>query len=225
MKILKNGVGRPSNQVLKIRKIIYLGILIIVLLAVFLPIYILKIKSTNVNNIICSKNQIPDILKPYDKINNPKGMNQYGFENEKFYTYIVNSIGKNKKCENVLPKDLKMIKTIDLEDKKIKNFNGIQYLTSLEKLNLKYNEINEIDLSKNVNLVELKLGYNKIDNINLSNNKELRNLSLYGNNLVNVDLRGNKKLEKVNLSANKIKNIDISQNTNLKNLNIYGNKL
>lgn len=64
----------------------------------------------------------------------------------------------------------------------------ISALTKLENLNASFGELTEIDLTKNVNLVELRLYENKLQTLDLSNNKKLKKLYVRNNPNLVVDV-------------------------------------
>ena len=72
----------------------------------------------------------------------------------------------------------------------------MQYYTNRNVCNLyiygscDYNELNNIKLSDNI-LVALDLGYNSLSSIDLSKNTELTELDLSNNNISSIDLSKN----------------------------------
>lgn len=108
---------------------------------------------------------------------------------------------------------------------KISNINGVEYLVNLKKLGLYSNNINNVDLSKNVKLINLDLGQNNVKSIDLSKNINLEQINLDSNDLNSLDLSKNEKLKVVNLADNKIMEIDLSKNINLEILSLYSNEL
>ena len=109
-----------------------------------------------------------------------------------------------------------------------------------------YNNLNDLDISTNLELQDLNCSFNQLENINLDNNKELVKLICHNNKLQNLNLKNHEKLVKlycnqeqlstlnvencINLedltcSRSNLKNLDISSNKNLKYLECVANKL
>ena len=114
---------------------------------------------------------------------------------------------------------------LDCSSKGITSAEGIQYLTSLQELDLRSNNISTIDLSKNTALTELFLSGNKISTIDVSKNTALTNLYLSSNILITIDVSKNTALTGLALTNNKISTIDVSKNTALTFLSLDSNKL
>ncbi len=86
----------------------------------------------------------------------------------------------------------------------VKNLEGIQYFTNLERLDCSYNEIERLDVSQCVNL---------------------RELNCYNNNLVELKLGQCVNLQSLNCGFNNLKKLDVSQCVNLVRLDCYFNDL
>ncbi len=102
---------------------------------------------------------------------------------------------------------------------------GIQYLTGLTTLNLYYNNLREIDLSKNTALTNLYLSNNNLREIDLSKNTALTNLHLSNNNLREIDLSKNTALTSLYLSNNNLSAINLNKNKVLTELVMSDNNL
>lgn len=72
--------------------------------------------------------------------------------------------------EHIYPSNLKNIKELDVSNSNITNLAGIEYFTSLEKLNCSHNKLQELDLSSNINLKALDVSYNALKTLDLSHN-------------------------------------------------------
>ena len=81
--------------------------------------------------------------------------------------------------------------------KKIKDLTGIEDFVSLKNLYMSGNELEVIDLSKNIHLETVSLDYNKLTAINISNNRSLKSFSAIGNpfTIDVIDLSNNSNLE------------------------------
>ena len=114
---------------------------------------------------------------------------------------------------------------LDCRSKGITSTEGIQYLTSLQKLDLGSNNISTVDVSKNTVLTYLNLSYNNLSTIDVSKNTALTNLNLDYNNLSTIDVSKNTALTELYLSDNKISTIDVSKNTALIELFLSNNNI
>ena len=132
--------------------------------------------------------------------NENKPINE-SFEDINFYECIVNSYNKqfNKNIDymtyslsdNELA-SLTVLECSGIEKQdidKIVNTKGLEKLVSLERLDLSYNMLKEIDVSKNVNISYLNVSYNELTNIDLTNNSKLKTYILDSN------INGNDNIE------------------------------
>ena len=79
------------------------------------------------------------------------------------------------------------------------------------------NQLTNIDLSKNVNLINLDVGHNQLTNLDLSYNSKLESIDVGYNQLTNLVLKNIKKLSPTTLTNN------VNQSPNLKNLTLGNN--
>ncbi|MCL2312456.1 MAG: T9SS type A sorting domain-containing protein, partial [Firmicutes bacterium] len=87
------------------------------------------------------------------------------------------------------------------------------------------NRIDEIDVSKNINLTYLHCGSNNLTELNLSQNIALTFLNCYMNKLTNLDVRKNTMLGYLDCQGNKFTELDFSNNTDLYHLSCRWNNL
>ena len=120
---------------------------------------------------------------------------------------------------------LAQITKLECERKDIMSVEGIQYLTGLTTLNLYYNNLREIDLSKNTALTNLYLSNNNLREIDLSKNTALTSLYLSNNNLSAINLNKNKVLTELVMSDNNLREINLSKNIDLTWLTLINNNL
>lgn len=130
------------------------------------------------------------------------------------------------KAENMLTvADMEALTYVKIDNKSLTSLKGIELATSLRKLNSDKNQLQDLDLSKNILLQELNCAENQLTTLDLSNNPELKKLYASSNNLTAINLNGLTELEKVSLYSNQLPIIDIRTNINLKELTIYNNQL
>ena len=93
----------------------------------------------------------------------------------------------------------------------ITDITGLEYFTSLETLNLKYNTVSDAKPIEGISTLQvLILGENPISSINLDKLGELTDLRLYGTNISEIDLSKTPKLESLYLQRTKVSKIDLT---------------
>ena len=130
------------------------------------------------------------------------------------------------KKDNILqPAEWKAVTEIKLDNKNIETLEGIQLFPNLETLYCGYNQLKELNVSKNTELRELYCYYNKLTSLDVRKNIKLVKLSCVGNDLTSLDVSQNTNLESLNCANNKLTSLDVSQNTQLIKLDCHGNDL
>lgn len=121
--------------------------------------------------------------------------------------------------------EIAKVKAIYIDNRQITNLNGIEYFTALEELECRNNEINKLDVSKNIKLKHLICDNNKLNDIDVSNNISLVDFSCGNNNLEKLDVSKNLDLEILLCDGANLKSLDVTNNTKLKALTAGDNKL
>ncbi|BDD07404.1 leucine-rich repeat domain-containing protein [Aureibacter tunicatorum] len=114
-----------------------------------------------------------------------------------------------------------------LSSQKIKNIDALAYFIYLQKINLSFNNINDITPIRNLDkLTHLNFQSNIINDISpIANLKNLVDINFYNNNIKNIDCIAElESLEKINFWDNKIINISAIQRlTKLQTVNLGNN--
>ncbi len=202
---------------------------VIIGLSVFLVVFISVFSFINL--------RYPTKINAYiaHVINKGEPANKY-FDDENFYNAVIDAYNKENNTSlpyttNLTDEQLSSIKRIwysksnKSDSEKIKSTKGIEKLTILTYLDLGYNNLSNIDLSKNTALNKLDLGVNNLSDIDLSKNTALTNLDLGFNKISNIDLSNNTALTELYLYQNNLNSIDLSQNTFLTTLHLFSNKI
>jgi hypothetical protein len=121
--------------------------------------------------------------------------------------------------------EAKAVNRLDISKKEIKSLQGIEAFSELKILNCSQNKLTNIDLSKNIRLVNLFINDNQLSDIDVSNNLELVIFNCWGNQLTSLDVSSNKSLSILYCSSNKLESLDVSQNHNLIALFCFLNNL
>ena len=191
----------------------------------------------------------------YINLTNPTKINSYvasvinkgapankAFEDEVFYKAVIDAYNKENNTSlpytaNLTEEQLSTITRVSYSgsgkpsDEKIISTKGLEKLTNLTYLNLEYNNISEIDVSKNTALTYLNLGINNnISEIDVSKNTALTSLNLRDNHISKIDVSKNTALTSLDLSRNFLNfrnsfSIDLSSNTALTSLDLGDNRI
>ena len=147
----------------------------------------------------------------------------------------------------ILRRNIINIKSLNVENKDIISLAGIESFSSLETLiasnnnlsfinisqntklkhiDLLYNKISSIDVSKNNNLEILVLnGNNPLNSLSVINNTKLKELYVFGTKVSSLDLLNNVLLSDLDIGSTQITNIDLKRNINLNRFLGYSSKL
>ena len=160
------------------------------------------------------------------------------FEDENFYKCVVDAYNKknNKSVAyttSLSNSQLKTITNLDCSNKGIVSASGVEKLIGLKYLDLKKNELVDINITQNLELIELVLGAdnfdsggpydpdgNKLTELDVSNNTKLKKIAVSNNKLTNLNVNNNKELVELSLYNNQLINLDLTNNNKLKILNV-----
>lgn len=162
------------------------------------------------------------VVKRYNKL--MTAASEAGFKDENFYACITDSLGKTSDV-TLTDDELASIDELICKSKGIIDVSGIEKLSNLTKLDLEKNNIENIDLSNNVGLIDVTLSANKLSNIDVGKNTNLVKFYVSSNQLTSLDLSNNDNIERMDISLNKISSIDISNLNNLKSVALSANKI
>lgn len=123
----------------------------------------------------------------------------------------------------VLTSHIEFVENLDVSFLNISDLTGIEDFLHLEGLSCTNNDINNLDLSQNINLRSLTCYNNNLAFLDLSNNIELKSLLCMNNNLTFLDLSNCSELNLLDCSDNQLIDLDVSQNINLTRLYFHNN--
>ena len=152
-------------------------------------------------------------------------INEENFPNSTFRQYIASPKFDSSRDGSLSQDEIALVTEIILYDKNIDSLKGIEYFTSLEKLNCGLNELKELDLSSNTKLKELNCTTNQLTELDLGSNTELTILDCRSNQLTSLDVSSNTFLTELNCYDNQLASLDVSRNDVLTSLICNGNKL
>lgn len=107
----------------------------------------------------------------------------------------------------------------------IRSLRGIELFANLEQLYCTYNELPELDLSKNTKLRLLACSNNRLSALDISKNTSLETVYAHYNSLAGLNTARNTKLTGLYLAYNSLTALNLSKNTSLRELEVLGNKL
>lgn len=110
----------------------------------------------------------------------------------------------------------------------VTDLKGIEYFTSLTRLQCGHNKISKLDVSKNTALTELYCPNNELTELDLGNNTALGQLTVTNNQLKELDISKDTALTYLACANNQLKELNVSKNTALTYLSCgsnEGNKL
>ena len=120
----------------------------------------------------------------------------------------------------------------------VTDLKGIEYFTSLTRLQCGHNKISKLDVSKNTaltelscpnnDLTELSCSYNQLTELNVNNNTALTRIDCGSNQLSELDVSKNTALTYLSCGSNegnKLTKLDVSNNTELTYLEFWHNEI
>ncbi|CAI2766187.1 T9SS type A sorting domain-containing protein [Flavobacterium collinsii] len=141
---------------------------------------------------------------------------------DKLIALRIDKDGKNGKVNT---ESIEGVTILDVSSANIKNLSGIEGFTALTSLKCYFNEIENLDLSKNTELNDLSVYGNKLSVLNISKNTKLTQVLAFNNNLTTLEVSANKSLTTLQVDRNKLTTLDVSNNLNLKSLDASSNQL
>lgn len=97
----------------------------------------------------------------------------------------------------------------------ITSLKGIEYFTALISLDCSYQDLTELDLSRNTGLTSVLCYGNQLTELDLSANTQLIELDCSSNELTHLDVSSNRNLEKLSCYHNRLTSLDLSRNNKL----------
>ncbi len=129
--------------------------------------------------------------------------------------------------DTIVVPNIATVDTLEITQKSIKNFQGIEEFTALQYLNCNGNELITLDVSKNVNLQELSCNSNQLITLDVSKNTALKYLQCSGNDnqFTTIDVSHNLALISLWCGGSKFMTLDVSKNVELRGLTCYASQV
>lgn len=151
-------------------------------------------------------------------------INDENFPDEIFRQYLEDNFDKDG--DGYFSQDeISSTTNIDVRNKGIKDLKGIELFTNLQWLYLANNQVNNLDISKNLELTSLSCTNNQLKNLDISNNKKIISLQCNGNQLTSLDISNNLNIVSLDCSDNQLSQLDVTKNSELKWLWCINNQL
>ena len=111
-----------------------------------------------------------------------------------------------------------VINLTQFENRGIKSVKGIEYFNELNELNCDGTAIEELDISRNLNLKRLNCAGTKVNTLDINNNTKLERLNYSSTKINTLDVHNITELTDLYCNDTEISEIDVSKNTKLRNL-------
>lgn len=115
----------------------------------------------------------------------------------------------------VLTQEIEKLTNLNIESKNITDLTGVSSFTNLIDLNVKDNNITEVDISQNKQLEVINLENNELLNVDFSKNFSLKSVNVGDNQISNLDVYFLTELETLQCYKNQITTINLVSNTKL----------
>ena len=178
----------------------------------------------------------PSYINEYISTNIYKEPANSYFDDENFYNCIIDNYNKANYTslpytQSLTDSQLQSIKGLSCsnpfkdDNKKIKSTKGLEKLINLTSLDVGFNQLTSLDVSKNTELTSLDVSVNQLTSLDVSNNPKLTKLEVINNQLTSLDVSKNIKLTYLYVRYNQLTEIDVSNNPALAVLYVERNQL
>jgi len=146
-------------------------------------------------------------------------------EDEVFKEYCLKEFDRSPEDGRISTKEALTVIEINVKGKKINSLAGIEYFTRLRNLYCSFNNIEEIDVSKNKDIRILDCSSNPISKIDVSELSRLKDLFLHNTEIQSINVSKNAELYQLTTSNSPISSIDVTKNKDLAILLCNDNQL
>ena len=150
------------------------------------------------------------------------------FPDEAFLNWIVTHlpvVRENDGSYYMTEKNVNAVKRIVCDYCEIGSLRGIEYFPMLEELDCGFNQLTELDVSRNSRLKMLCCTANQLTELVLGNNLSMTSLYCDSNKMTTVDLSGIPYLMHLECDGNRLTELDVEHNTLLDYLSCGNNQL
>ena len=136
-------------------------------------------------------------------------IDETNFPDQNFRNYV------SAKCDQVRDRmlsksEIAATTEFKLSSENIYSLKGIEYFTSLQRLDCSWNKLTTLDLSSNTALTYLDCSNNQLTSLDVSGNTALTTLGCSGNYLTSLEVSGNAALTSLNCGNNQLTSLDVS---------------
>ena len=150
-------------------------------------------------------------------------IDQEHFPDAAFRNYLLaQDYGKDGLLTN---EEIKAIKSLNVSSQNIKSLKGIEFFYALTTLTCRFNQLTNLDVSKNAALTGLYCSSNPLTALDVSKNTALESLECDNNQLTALDVSNNTALTSLHCVNNQLTALDVSKNTALTSLSCFNNDL
>lgn len=159
-------------------------------------------------------------------IYNNISINSTVFPDDTFRHYILDRIDIDINNDNILsPAEISNLTYIDVSEKSISSLKGVEYFTELTSLYCRSNNLKNLDVSKNIKLLDLLCDENHLTSLDLSNNTSLICLYCDYNDITSLNISNCTSLETIHCPFNKLSSLDVSKCIKADFICVTGNTL
>ena len=147
------------------------------------------------------------------------------FPDDNFRSYVSSNCDTDN--DGILSaSEIAAIESISIEDSSsVSSLKGIEYFAALRSVHCAWNQLTELDVSKNTVLTSIYCSGNQLTTLDVSNNTALTYLGCWNNQLTALDVTKNTALTSLQCGGNQLTVLDVSKNTALTTLRCDNNQL
>ncbi|WP_445385562.1 hypothetical protein ACT6NV_01790 [Robiginitalea sp. IMCC44478] len=125
---------------------------------------------------------------------------------------------------SVLTSRIRIVTDLIIEDKGIQNLSGIADFTALVNLNVRGNQLSQLNLASNTQLLFVWAENNALTQITIGNDA-IEKIGLSGNQITQIDVSAYDRLQLLTLADNDVNRINVSGSPDLNTFSAEGNPL
>ena len=150
-------------------------------------------------------------------------INETNFPDENFRNYLLSQdYGRDK---TLTKQEIEKVETLNVSRMEIRSLKGVEYFSSLRRLDCKNNLLESLDVSKNLKLQELNCLRNPLGKIDVSKNISLQVLTCGYTLLTQLDVSQNYDLTELHCNGNVLTALNVENNPKLTYLSCFGNQI
>lgn len=139
------------------------------------------------------------------------------------FALVLQAKGYIADAATVTKEEVAAITELDVSNSSLTSLKGIEYFTSLQVLSCYWNQLTELDVTKNTELTQLFCYRNQLTHLDVSHLTKLTWLYCTDNDIEELDLTNSPELDWLWCSGNALSELDLSHNGKLRIVSCYSN--